>query len=272
MEIHILSIFPEMLASVLDESILGRARTRGLLQVYTHNIRDFTEDRHRVTDDIPYGGGPGMVMKPEPIVAGIRAIRERFGPAYVLLLSPQGPVLNQEGVKRFARMERLLLICGRYSGVDARVTHYIDAELSMGDYVLTGGEIPAMALVDAVARMLPDVLGDAQSAVEDSLFDGLLQGPVYTRPVQFEALCVPDVLRSGNHAAVAKWRRQQALWTTWQRRPELLQGASLSAEDRASLQAFEGGQFPEAPLALRGARALDRRSGQASTGSEGGGS
>ncbi len=245
MEIHILSIFPEMFASVLDESILGRALTRGLLQVYTHNIRDFTEDRHRVTDDMPYGGGPGMVMKPEPIVAGIQTIQERFGPSYVILLSPQGDVLGQDGVKGFARMERLLLICGRYSGVDARVTHYIDAELSIGDYVLTGGEIPAMVLVDAVARMIPEVLGDAQSAVEDSLFDGLLQGPVYTRPVEFEALRVPEVLRSGNHAAVAKWRRRQALLTTWQRRPELLQAASLSAEDRAIVQEFERAQESE---------------------------
>ena len=238
-EIHILSIFPEMFASVLDESILGRALTRGLLQVYTHNIRDFTDDRHRVTDDIPYGGGPGMVMKPEPIVAGIRAIQERFGSSYVILLSPQGQVLHQGEVKRLARMVRLLLICGRYSGVDARVTHYIDAELSIGDYVLTGGEIPAMVVVDAVARMLPEVLGDAQSAVDDSLFDSLLQGPVYTRPVEFEALCVPDVLRSGNHAAVAKWRRRQALLTTWRRRPDLLRAASLSAEDRAIVQEFE---------------------------------
>ncbi len=245
MEIHILSIFPEMFASVLDESVLGRARTRGLLQLRTHNLRDYTTDRHRVTDDMPYGGGPGMVMKPEPIVAGIRAIQERFGPSYVILLSPQGSVLNQDGVKRFARMERLLLVCGRYSGVDARVTHYIDAELSIGDYVLTGGELPAMVLIDAVARMIPDVLGDAQSAAEDSLFEGLLQGPVYTRPVQFEALCVPDVLRSGDHAAVAKWRRRQALLTTWQRRPELLQAAELSAEDRAILQEFECGQILE---------------------------
>ena len=239
MEIHILSIFPEMFASVLDESILGRARSRGLLQVYTHNIRDFTADRHRVTDDMPYGGGPGMVMKPEPIVAGIRDIQARFGPSYVILLSPQGPVLNQEGVKNLAGMQRLLLICGRYSGVDARVTHYIDAELSIGDYVLTGGELPAMVLVDAVARMIPQVLGDAQSAADDSLFDGLLQGPVYTRPVAFETLCVPDILRSGDHAAVAKWRRRQALWTTWRRRPELLQGAALSDADRAMVQEFE---------------------------------
>jgi tRNA (guanine37-N1)-methyltransferase len=239
-DIHILSIFPEMFAAVLDESILGRAQTRGLLQVYTHNIRDFTEDRHRVTDDIPYGGGPGMVMKQGPMVAGIRAIQQRFGPAYVILLSPQGDVLCQDGVKALARLERLLLICGRYSGVDARVTHYIDAELSIGDYVLTGGEIPAMVLVDAVARMIPEVLGDAQSAVEDSWFDSLLQGPVYTRPVEFEGLCVPDVLRSGNHAAVATWRRRQALLTTWQRRPELLQGASLSVEDRAIIREFEG--------------------------------
>ncbi len=242
MEIHILSIFPEMFAATFDESILGRAQERGLLRLYTHNIRDFAADRHRVTDDIPYGGGPGMVMKPEPIVAGIRAVQDRFGPAYVILFSPQGPVLTQEGVKGFSQMERLLLICGRYSGVDARVTDFIDAELSIGDYVLTGGEIPAMVLVDAVARMIPDVLGDDQSASEDSLYHGLLQGPVYTRPTGFENLYVPEILRSGNHAAVAKWRRRQALLTTWQRRPELLQTALLSAEDRAMLQEFEQGQ------------------------------
>jgi tRNA (guanine37-N1)-methyltransferase len=236
MEIHILTIFPDMFASPLNESILQRAQARGLLKLYLHNTRDFATDRHRITDDLPYGGGPGMVMKPEPIVAGIAMVRQRFGPAQVILLSPQGTLLTQREVKGLAQYERLLLICGRYSGVDARVQHYIDAEISIGDYVLTGGELPAMIIVDAVARMLPDVLGDMHSAEGDSLFNSLLQGPVYTRPVEFAGLQVPTILRSGDHAAIAQWRRRQALWMTRQRRPELLQQASLSPQDEAILR------------------------------------
>jgi len=240
MEIHILTIFPDMFASPLNESIIQRAQARGLLALHVHNTRDFTADRHRVTDDLPYGGGPGMVMKPEPIVAGIERVRDRFGPAYVILLSPQGALLTQRDVKALARHERLLLICGHYSGVDARVGHYIDAEISIGDYVLTGGELPAMVLVDAVARMIPDVLGDRASAEGDSLFDNLLQGPVYTRPVEFDGLQVPTILRSGNHAAIAKWRRRQALLTTRQRRPDLLQQVPLSPQDEAILRESDG--------------------------------
>lgn len=239
MEIHILTIFPEMFASPFGDSILHRAQTRGLLQIHLHNIRDFTVDRHRVTDDQPYGGGPGMVMKPEPIVAGIQAIQRQFGPAYVLLLSPQGAVLTQAKVKAFATHERILLICGRYSGIDARVANYIDYELSIGDYVLTGGELPAMVIVDAVARLIPEVLGDAQSAEADSLFSGLLQGPVYTRPDVFNGIKVPAILQSGNHAKIAAWRRRQALLTTYERRPELLEQISLSAEDLAALTEFQ---------------------------------
>ena len=239
MEIHVLTIFPDMFASPLNESILLRAQARGLLKLCVHNVRDFTTDRHRVTDDLPYGGGPGMVMKPEPIVAGIETVRDRYGPAHVILLSPQGDLLTQSHVKALACHERLLLICGRYSGIDARVQHYVDAEISIGDYVLTGGELPAMVLVDAVARMIPDVLGDQLSAEEDSLFHSLLQGPVYTRPVEFDGLQVPTILRSGDHAAIAKWRRRQALLTTRQRRPDLLQQAPLDPQDKAILQEFD---------------------------------
>ncbi len=247
MDIHILTIFPEMFASPFEESILHRAQARGLLRLYLHNIREFTADRHRVTDDIPYGGGPGMVMKPEPIVAGIQAVQERFGAAHVMLFSPQGTVLTQSMVKTLTQHERLLLICGHYSGVDARVQLYIDAEISIGDYVLTGGELPAMVMVDAVARLLPDVLGDEQSAEEDSLFHGLLQGPVYTRPAEFAGVSVPEILRSGNHAAIAVWRRRQALRTTLQRRPELLQQMRLSPQDLEILREFEAYKAYETP-------------------------
>ncbi|MDZ7378479.1 MAG: tRNA (guanosine(37)-N1)-methyltransferase TrmD [candidate division KSB1 bacterium] len=235
MEVHILTIFPEMLQSPLQASILQRAQERCVLRVQVHNLRDFTTDRHRVTDDYPYGGGAGMIMKPEPIVAGIQDIQARYGPAYVILLSPQGTVLTHDIVTTLAQRERLLLICGRYGGVDARVQAYVQAEISIGDYVLTGGELPAMVLLDAVARQLPGVLGDYHSVEDDSLFHGLLQGPQYTRPVEFAGARVPDVLLSGNHAAIRQWRRRQALRTTLRRRPDLLQRAVLTPQDRAIL-------------------------------------
>jgi tRNA (guanine37-N1)-methyltransferase len=239
MEFHILTVFPEMFTSPFQASILHHAQARGLLRIYLHNIRDFTTDRHHVTDDYPYGGGPGMIMKVEPIVAGIQAVQERFGPTYVILLSPQGILLRQHLVQRLAQQERLLLICGRYGGVDARVQPYIDAEVSIGDYVVTGGELPAMVVLDAVGRLIPEVVGDVHSVEEDSFFHGLLQGPVYTRPVEFAGMQVPAILRSGDHAAVAAWRRQQALLTTLQRRPELLSSVTLTPQDRAILQALQ---------------------------------
>jgi len=194
MEMHILTIFPEMFTAPLQASILQRAQERCLLQVHIHNLRDYTMDHHHVTDDAPYGGGAGMIMKPEPIVTGVHAIQARFGPAHVIILSPQGVVLRQELAKTLAKHERLLLICGRYGGVDARVQAYTDAEISIGDYVLTGGEFPAMVLLDVVGRLLPGVLGDRHSVEEDSLFNGILQGPQYTRPVEFDGVRVPEVL------------------------------------------------------------------------------
>ena len=239
MEIHILTIFPDMFASPLDTSILHRARARGLLRVHLHNLRDFTTDRHRSTDDTPYGGGAGMVMKVEPIVSGIQAVQDHFGPAYSILLSPQGTVLTQRVVKCLAQQQRLLLICGRYGGVDARIQQYVDAEISIGDYILTGGELPAMVMVDAVARMVPDVVGDPLSVAEDSLFNDLLQGPQYTRPAEFAGVQVPAILLSGDHAAIAQWRRRQALKTTLERRPDLLQRAVLSTQDLALLQELQ---------------------------------
>ena len=239
MEVHILTIFPEMFTAPLQASILQRAQERCLLRVQVHNLRDFTTDRHHVTDDAPYGGGAGMIMKPEPITAGVRAVQARFGPAHVVLLSPQGVVLTQDLAKTLAQRERLLLICGRYGGVDARVQAYTDAEISIGDYVLTGGEFPALVLLDVVGRLLPGVLGDHHSVEEDSLFNGILQGPQYTRPVEFDGVRVPDVLLSGNHVAIRQWRRRQALWTTLQRRPDLLRGAVLTPQDQAILREFQ---------------------------------
>jgi len=177
-----------------------------------------------------------MIMKPEPIVRGIQEIQARFGLAYVILLSPQGIVLTQDLAKTLAQRERLLLICGRYGGVDARVQTYTHTELSIGDYVLTGGEFPAMVLLDVVGRLLPGVLGDHHSVEEDSLFQGLLQGPQYTRPAEFNGVRVPTILLSGNHAAITQWRRRQALWTTFQRRPDLLQGVVLTPQDQAILR------------------------------------
>ncbi|MGQ4806861.1 tRNA (guanine-N(1)-)-methyltransferase [Candidatus Entotheonellaceae bacterium PAL068K] len=239
MDVHILTIFPEMFASPLEASILQRAQKRHLLHVHLHNIRDYTTDRHRVTDDAPYGGGAGMIMKPEPIVAGLQAVQQHFGPMYSILLSPQGTLLTQDLVKDLAHQERLLLICGRYGGVDARVQPYVDAELSIGDYVVSGGELPAMVLLDAVGRLVPRVLGAQQSAEVDSLFNGLLQGPQYTRPAEFAGVRVPAILLSGNHAAIAQWHRHQALQTTLQRRPDLLQRAVLSPQDQDILQALQ---------------------------------
>lgn len=236
MEVHILTLFPEMFTAPLQASILQRAQERCLLQVHLHNLRDFTTDRHRITDDAPYGGGAGMIMKPEPIVRGIQEIQARFGPAYVILLSPQGTVLTQDLAKILAQRERLLLICGRYGGVDARVQAYTHTELSIGDYILTGGEFPAMVLLDVVGRLLPGVIGDRHSVEEDSLFQGLLQGPQYTRPAEFNGIRVPATLLSGNHAAITQWRRRQALWTTLQRRPDLLQRVVLTPQDQAILR------------------------------------
>lgn len=239
MEVHILTLFPEMFPSPLQASILHRAQERGLLHVHVHNLRAFTTDRHHVTDDAPYGGGAGMIMKPEPIVRGIQEIQNRFGAAYVILLSPRGAVMTQDYAKTLAHHERLLLICGRYGGVDARVETYTHAELSIGDYVLTGGELPALVLLDTVARLVPGVLGEPQSVEEDSFFHGLLQGSQYTRPVEFDGMRVPDILLSGNHAAIRHWRRSQALRTTLLRRPDLLQTAELTPQDQAILQAFQ---------------------------------
>ncbi|MBP1726317.1 MAG: tRNA ((1)-)-methyltransferase [Deltaproteobacteria bacterium] len=242
MIIDILTIFPEMVASPLEESILGKAIQRGLIAVRVINVRDFATDRHQTTDDRPYGGGSGMVMKVEPLVRAIRHARSADPPpARVILLSPQGRPLSQEVAWELSRERHLTLVCGRYEGVDERVRrHFVDEEISIGDYILTGGELPALVVVDAVARLLPDVLGCSESTVEESFADLLLEYPQYTRPEIFEGHQVPEILLSGNHAAVRRWRRQQSLWRTWQRRPDLLKEAGLSDEDRELLAEMIG--------------------------------
>jgi tRNA (guanine37-N1)-methyltransferase len=221
--VEILTLFPRMVATPLEESILGKARAKGLLRVQVTDIRDFAEGKHRVTDDVPYGGGAGMVMKPEPLVAAIEAAKQREPQARVVLMSPQGRRFDQEKALELSRLPALVLVCGRYEGVDERVLRWVDEELSLGDFVLTGGELAALAVVDAVARLLPGVLGNELSAQSESFAgEGLLEGPQYTRPPEFRGLRVPEVLLSGDHAKIAGWRREQAMARTRERRPDLL--------------------------------------------------
>jgi len=239
MRIDVLTLFPAMFLGPLQESILKRAQERGQLTLVIHPLRDYALDRHQLTDDTPYGGGEGMLLKPEPIVRAVTALRgtQEFP---VVLLSPQGRLLDQTVVQALAQQSRLLLICGHYEGFDERVRDLLHPdEISIGDFVLTGGELPAMVLIDAVARWIPGVLGDAESGRQDSFADGLLEGPQYTRPPSFGGLEVPAVLRSGHHAAIARWRRQEALRRTRLRRPELLARATLTAGDRQFLAQLE---------------------------------
>jgi tRNA (guanine37-N1)-methyltransferase len=221
--VDVLTLFPGMLTGPLDHSILSRARESGRLRIAVHDLRDHAEGRHRVTDEPPYGGGGGMVMKPEPIFAGVESIRERFGPGKTILLSPQGELLTHRLARRLAGERHLILVCGRYEGVDQRVAdHLADVEISIGDYVLTGGELPALVLIDAVTRFLPGALGDPRAPDRDSFEEGILEGPQYTRPREFRGHAVPEVLLSGNHAEIEKWRREEAARRTRARRPDLL--------------------------------------------------
>lgn len=226
LRIDVVTIFPELFEAFLRTSIVGIARQAGALAVSVCDLRAFATDRHRTVDDAPYGGGPGMVMKPEPLVAAIEALAGPKGEARqasVVLLSPQGRQLDQSRLTWLAEAQHLVLVCGRYEGVDQRVIDLaVDEEISIGDYVLSGGEVPAMAVIEAVARLLPGVLGNPESAGSDSFEQGLLEGPQYTRPAVFRGRAVPDVLLSGNHAAVARWRAEQAQETTRRRRPDLL--------------------------------------------------
>ncbi len=232
MQFDIYTLFPEVFPPYLQASILDRAITRGLLKVNLHNIRDFAADRHKMTDDEPYGGGGGMVMKPEPIFAAVEQTLGAPVPCPVILLTPQGEPFNQRIAVELAAEKQIALVCGRYEGVDERVRdHLVTREISVGDFVLTGGELPALMLIDAVSRQVPGVLGDPEGALKDSYAGGLLEHPHYTRPQSFRGWQVPDVLRSGDHGKIERWRREQSLLRTMQRRPELLDRANLSKAD-----------------------------------------
>ncbi len=234
MRIDVLTLFPAMFAGPLETSILKRAQQRGLLEIVLHAIRDYAMDRHQMTDDLPYGGGVGMVMKPEPVFNAVESLGLPDGRTPIILLSPQGRLLTHRVAKELAAHERLVLICGHYEGFDERIReHLATDELSIGDYVLTGGELAAMVVIDAVARWVPGVLGDAESAERDSFSEGLLEGPHYTRPADFRGWSVPSVLLSGNHAAIAAWRRREALRRTFRRRPALLRNLTLIEEEAA---------------------------------------
>jgi tRNA (guanine37-N1)-methyltransferase len=238
MRIDILTLFPQMFDGVFSYSIIGRAKERGLIDVRLYDIRAYTHDKHHIVDDYPFGGGPGMVLKPEPIFEAVEVIAKEIGMPDMptILLSPQGRLFNQKVARQLAEYQQFILICGRYEGIDERVGDYLaNDEISVGDYVLNGGEVAAMVVVDCVVRLLPGVVGSDESIVEDSHSEGLLEYPQYTRPVAYRNWEVPSVLLSGNHGQIARWRRQQSLLRTAKRRPELLEKAVLSEEDRVFL-------------------------------------
>jgi tRNA (guanine37-N1)-methyltransferase len=236
LRIHVLTIFPEILQSPFQESILKRGQEKGLVRVDLHDLRQFTTDLHRTTDDDPYGGGPGMIMKAEPLVYGLEKLRAEVPGLHRILTCPQGRLFTQQRARELACKDALLFVCGRYGGVDERVRAYVDEELSIGDYVLTGGELAALVMMDAIIRLVPGVLGNEASVDDDSFVESLLDAPQYTRPQEFRGQRVPEVLLSGNHQQIRRWRRQEALKRTLERRPELLQRAALSREDRALLK------------------------------------
>jgi len=236
----ILSLFPEIVLAPLRGSIVGRAQEKGLLQIEVVNFREFAQDKHRVVDDLPFGGGPGMVLKVEPIFAAVQQCLQSGPRARVILMSPQGRRFDQELAKALALEDHLIFICGRYKGVDERVREaLVTDELSIGDYVLSGGELPALLVIEALVRLIPGVLGDEESARGDSFYEGILDHPHYTRPAVFEGRTVPPVLISGHHEQIRRWRRKEALRRTRTRRPDLLRTAPLSEEDRALLEEIE---------------------------------
>jgi tRNA (guanine37-N1)-methyltransferase len=238
MQFDIVTIFPRMIEAGLTDGILARAIQRDLFRVRVRDLREFTEDRHRTVDDVPYGGGPGMVLKPEPLFRAVEAIRRESGePQAVVLVSPHGRQFTQAEAARLAALDRVTVLCGRYEGIDDRVRERLATEeLSIGDYVLSGGELPALVIVDAVARLIPGVVGDEDSVAGDSFSRGLLDFPHFTRPAEFRDLKVPDVLVSGHHGEIRKWRKRRALELTLSRRPELLAGAELDVEEQAILR------------------------------------
>lgn len=239
MRFDILTLFPGMLEGPLQASILGKAVDKGLITVNLHNLRDWAEGRHQVTDDTPYGGGDGMVMKVDPIAFALADLKKQSPQSRVLLMSPQGKPFRQVDAERYSRDSGLLLVCGRYEGYDERIRSLVDEEVSLGDFVLTGGELAAAVVLDATARMVPGVLGAAGSALTDSFSDGLLEYPQYTRPAEFNGKRVPEILLSGNHQAIARWRRREQLRRTLERRPELLDAAPLTDEDKRFLKELQ---------------------------------
>ena len=241
MQFDVFTLLPEVFPPYLNSSILQRARLRGLIDVRVHNIRDFARDKHHVTDDEPYGGGGGMVMKVEPVFAAVESV---LGPAPlcpVIMLTPQGRVFNQKMAFELVQHPHIALLCGRYEGIDERIReHLVSDEISIGDYVLTGGELPALILIDAISRLLPGVLGDPGGAMDDSHASGLLEYPHYTRPPEYNGWGVPEILLSGDHAKIEKWRREQSLRRTLERRPDLLDNAPLSDTDRTVIKKIKG--------------------------------
>lgn len=251
MQFEVFTLLPEVFPSYLETSILKRARDRGLINVRVHNIRDYTHDKHHMTDDTPYGGGGGMVMKPEPVFEAIESVLglsplsppEPVSNIPIILLTPQGRVFNQTIAKELSAHPHIALLCGRYEGIDERIReHLVTDEISIGDYVLTGGEIPALILIDAISRLLPNVLGDPTGAEDDSHAMGLLEYPHYTRPPEFRGWQAPDVLLSGDHAKIDKWRRQQALERTFKKRPDMLEKAELTKEDLKFIEKLKAGK------------------------------
>jgi tRNA (guanine37-N1)-methyltransferase len=233
----VITIFPEIFRGVFDFGIIRRAVESGIIEVRIHDLREYTHDRHRQVDDRPFGGGAGMVMKPEPLFRAVEAITHGADNAFTVLLSPQGRLFNQRVAEEFSLRSQIVLICGRYEGVDERVVeHLIDEEISIGDYVLSGGEIPAMILVEAVTRLLPGALGCEQSAEQESFADGLLDYPHYTRPAEYRGMKVPDVLVGGNHKEIEAWRRRNAIEKTLSRRPDLMRDQQLSDETRREVE------------------------------------
>jgi tRNA (guanine37-N1)-methyltransferase len=237
MRFDVLTIFPNLLVSPLEEGIIKKAQTSGVVEIYSHNIRDFALGKHAVTDDRPFGGGEGMVMKPEPIVAALRQVSACRPGGYVVFLTPQGRPYTQKVACELAQKEHVILLCGRYEGIDARVEHYIDDEISIGDYVLTGGELAALVVIDSVTRLLPGALGCSDSAECDTFSRGLLKYPQYTRPRQFEGAGVPDTLLSGDHQAIADWRLVESVKRTTERRPDLLKHVRFTQQERKLLTA-----------------------------------
>ena len=244
MRIDVITIFPEMIASAVEFSVIKRAKENGLLEIIAHDLRDYAHNQHRSVDDYCYGGGAGMLMKPEPLFEAVRSIDSTGDDVKIILLSPQGEPFDQNMARRLSLSDHLILICGRYKGVDERVRqNLITDEISIGDYILSGGEIPALVIIDAVSRLIPGALGNYESAQDDSFSEGLLDCPRYTRPAEYEGMSVPEVLLSGDHKKIQEWQRQQSLLRTFERRPDLIKDALLSEEDLDFLNTLKEGDF-----------------------------